>query len=91
MYLIEDGMIDLSTVGKAIKERRKELALSQQGLADLAKVARNRIALLETDRLPEIGFTTLLKIMHAIGLDLRVTTLNRQRPTLEDLRADKER
>lgn len=84
-------MIDLSTIGQAIKQRRKELGLSQQELADLAKVARNRVAPLETQRLPEIGFTTLLKIMHAIGLDLRVTTLNRQRPTLEDLRADPER
>lgn len=84
-------MIDLSTIGQAIKQRRKELGLSQQELADLAKVARNRVAPLETQRLPEIGFTTLVKIMHAIGLDLRVTTLNRQRPTLEDLRADPER
>jgi transcriptional regulator with XRE-family HTH domain len=84
-------MIDLSTIGQAIKHRRKELGLSQQELADLAKVARNRVAPLETERLPEIGFTTLLKIMHVIGLDLRVTTLNRQRPTLEDLRADPER
>jgi len=84
-------MIDLSTIGRAIKQRRKELGLSQQELADLAKVARNRVAPLETERLPEIGFTTLLKIMHALGLDLRVTTLNRQRPTLEDLRADTER
>ena len=84
-------MIDLSDIGQAVKKRRKELGLSQQDLAKLAKVARNRIAPLETERLPEIGFTTLLKILHAIGLDLRVTTLNRQRPTLEDLLADTER
>ena len=84
-------MIDLGNIGQAVKKRRKELGLSQHDLAKLAKVARNRIAPLETERLPEIGFTTLLKILHAIGLDLRVTTLNRQRPTLEDLRADTER
>jgi transcriptional regulator with XRE-family HTH domain len=79
-------MIDLSTIGARVRERRKELGLTQQQLADRAQVARNRIAPLETDRLPEIGFTTLLKILHALGLDLRITTLNRQRPTLEDLR-----
>lgn len=81
-------MIDLSTVGEAVRRRRKELGLSQQELAELANVARNRIAPLENDRLPEIGFRTLTKILHALGLDLRVTTLNRQRPTLDDLRAE---
>lgn len=81
-------MIDLGTIGEAVRKRRKELGLSQQELADLAKVARNRIAPLETERLPEIGFRTLTKILHALGLDLRITTLNRQRPTLDDLRAE---
>jgi transcriptional regulator with XRE-family HTH domain len=81
-------MIDLSTIGEAVRKRRKELGLSQQELAELANVARNRIAPLENDRLPEIGFRTLTKILHALGLDLRVTTLNRQRPTLDDLRAE---
>jgi transcriptional regulator with XRE-family HTH domain len=79
---------DLSTIGEAVRKRRKELGLSQQELAELANVARNRIAPLENDRLPEIGFRTLTKILHALGLDLRVTTLNRQRPTLDDLRAE---
>jgi transcriptional regulator with XRE-family HTH domain len=81
-------MIDLSAIGEAVRKRRKELGLSQQELAELANVARNRIAPLENDRLPEIGFRTLTKILHALGLDLRVTTLNRQRPTLDDLRAE---
>ncbi|MFT3727944.1 MAG: helix-turn-helix domain-containing protein [Terricaulis sp.] len=81
-------MIDLPTVGAAVRERRKAMGLSQQQLADLAQVARNRIGPLETDRLPEIGFTTLTKILGALGLDLRITTLNRQRPTLEDLRQE---
>jgi transcriptional regulator with XRE-family HTH domain len=81
-------MSDLSTIGEAVRKRRKELGLSQQELAQLANVARNRIAPLENDRLPEIGFRTLTKILHALGLDLRVTTLNRQRPTLDDLRAE---
>ena len=81
-------MSDLSTIGEAVRKRRKELGLSQQELAEMANVARNRIAPLENDRLPEIGFRTLTKILHALGLDLRVTTLNRQRPTLDDLRAE---
>lgn len=90
LYPIGSGMIDLTTIGEAVRKRRKELGLSQQELADLAKVSRNRIAPLETDRLSEIGFKTLTRILHALGLDLRLTTLNRQRPTLDDLRAETE-
>jgi transcriptional regulator with XRE-family HTH domain len=81
-------MTDLGTIGEAVRKRRRELGLSQQELAELANVARNRIAPLENDRLPEIGFRTLTKILHVLGLDLRVTTLNRRRPTLDDLRAE---
>lgn len=88
MYSIWACMIDLSTIGEAVRTRRKELGLSQQELAERANVARNRIAPLENDRLPEIGFRTLTKILHALELDLRITTLNRQRPTLDDLRAE---
>ncbi len=81
-------MIDLVAIGAAVRKRRLELGLSQRELAALANVARNRIAPLENARLPEIGFATLTKILHALGLDLRITTLNRQRPTLDDLRSE---
>jgi transcriptional regulator with XRE-family HTH domain len=81
-------MIELVAIGGAVRKRRLELGLSQRELAALANVARNRIAPLENARLPEIGFATLTKILHALGLDLRITTLNRQRPTLDDLRSE---
>jgi transcriptional regulator with XRE-family HTH domain len=81
-------MIDLASIGQAVRQRRRDLGLTQQQLAERAKVARNRIAPLETDRLPDIGFNTLIKILRALELDLRLTTLNRRRPTLEDLRAE---
>lgn len=83
-------MIDLTTIGAAVRKRRRELGLSQQELADRANVARSRVAPLENDRLPDIGFNTLMKILGALELDLRITTLNRQRPTLDDLRAERD-
>ena len=42
-------------------------------------------------RIAEIGVKHLLRILHALGLDLRATELNRGRPTLEDLEAEEAR
>ena len=41
-------MSDLSTIGEAVRKRRKELGLSQQELAELANVARNTDSLIDT-------------------------------------------
>ena len=78
-------MSDLDEIAKQVRRRRKELGLTQHQLAAQAGVSRALIAELETERLPELGFKKLVRIMHAVGLDLRVTSLNRQRPTFEDL------
>jgi transcriptional regulator with XRE-family HTH domain len=83
-------MIDLDDIAKAIAIHRKRDRLTQHQLAVQARVSRDLIAKLETGRLPELGIKKLLRILHAVGLDLRVTTLNLKRPTLEDLRAEDE-
>lgn len=82
--------MDLFDIGAEIKAARKACGMSQTELAHRAGVARNRIDGLENDRLPEIGFKTLARILHAAGLDLRLTTLNARRPTLDDLQAEQE-
>ena len=53
-------------------------------------MSRARIEALENLRAPDIGFKNLLRIMNALGLDFRITTLNQRRPTLEDLIEDEE-
>jgi HTH-type transcriptional regulator/antitoxin HipB len=78
-------MIELTDVAQRIREERKRLRLTQKELAQQAKVSRALLADLERGRLPELGIKKLLRILRAVGLDLRVTTLNLQRPTLEDL------
>jgi transcriptional regulator with XRE-family HTH domain len=78
-------MLDLIEVGDLVKANRKKLGLTQHQLAAKSGVSRPRIAALETHRLPEIGFKNVLRILNAVGLDLRITTLNQRRPTLEDL------
>jgi transcriptional regulator with XRE-family HTH domain len=81
-------MIDLLTIGAEIKAARKAMRLSQSELSRRSGVSRARIEALENQRIPDIGFKNLLRIMHAVGLDLRLTDLNLQRPTLDDLVAE---
>ena len=81
-------MADLSEIGEVIKRRRREAGLTQPALAKAAGLSVARIEALENQRLAEIGFQNLTRILHALGLDLRLTELNRQRPTFEDLVAE---
>jgi transcriptional regulator with XRE-family HTH domain len=82
-------MADLLTIGEQIKAARKRLGLSQRELSLRSGVSRARIEALENQRIPDIGFKNLLRIMNAVGLDLRATDLNVRRPTLDDLIAEK--
>ncbi len=84
-------MTDLAEVGGAVRQRRKELGLSREQLATAAGVSRARIEALENGRAVEMGFQNLLQILNAIGLDFRLTELNRRRPTLEDLQKERTR
>lgn len=78
----------LSLIGQIVRRARRTKRLSQDQLAQLSGVSRSRIAALEGDRISDITFGNLMNILHALDLDLRVAALNRQRPTLEDLRSD---
>ena len=84
-------MTDLAELGQAIRHRRAELGLTREQLSSLARVSRARIEALENGRAVEMGFQNLMQILNALGLDLRLTELNRQRPTLEDLQRENAR
>jgi transcriptional regulator with XRE-family HTH domain len=83
-------MADLQEMARTIASHRRQRGLTQDALARKAGVSRPLIAKLETGRYPEVGVKKLLRILHAVGLDLRITALNLKRPTLEDLRAEDE-
>ena len=78
-------MADLTDLARTVRESRKQQRLTQIQLAQDARVSRALVAQLESGRLPEIGIGKLTRILHVLGLDLRVTTLNLKRPTFEDL------
>jgi len=80
--------MDLIELGARIKTARKDKGWSQTKLAQAAGVSRARLEALENTRIAEIGFKPLLRILQALGLDLRITEFNRRRPTLEDLAAE---
>jgi transcriptional regulator with XRE-family HTH domain len=79
---------NLSSIGQTIRQSRRSKRLSQERLSQLSGVSRARIAALEGETITDITFGNLLNILHALDLDLRLVPLNRQRPTLEELRAD---
>jgi transcriptional regulator with XRE-family HTH domain len=78
-------MPDLLEIGSEVKRARRSRKLTRDEIAKTAGVSRARIEALENLRASDIGFKNLLRIMHAVGLDFRVTALNQRRPTLEDL------
>jgi transcriptional regulator with XRE-family HTH domain len=78
----------IDEIGTAVRNARRGLKITQEELASIAYVGRQTIARLETGRSNEIGYKSLLRILNAVGLDLRLTTLNQGRPTLEDLAQD---
>jgi transcriptional regulator with XRE-family HTH domain len=77
--------MELIDLGDLVKKTRRAQKLSQGELVQRSKVSRARLDALENGRISDIGFKNLMRVMNALGLDLRVTQLNDSRPTLEDL------
>jgi transcriptional regulator with XRE-family HTH domain len=82
--------MDLIQIGQRVKAARKGKGWSQTKLAQSAGVSRARLEGLENARIAEIGFKSVLRILNALDLDLRITDFNRGRPTLEDLAEERD-
>jgi transcriptional regulator with XRE-family HTH domain len=78
-------MLNLTSLGSEIAQRRKEQRLRQADLAAKAGVSRATIDALENGRLGELGIKKVAKILSALGLDLTLSEANKRRPTLDDL------
>jgi transcriptional regulator with XRE-family HTH domain len=81
-------MLDLTTLGRLIAERRSAERLTQAELARRARIGRSTLDALENGRATELGFGKVSRVLAAIGLTLKVGETNRGRPTLEDLMAE---
>lgn len=74
----------LSDLGLLIRKERKAAGLSIQSLAEVAGVDRTTLSKLENQRLPEMGYAKLERVLAVLGFEL--TALKAQGlPTLNDL------
>jgi transcriptional regulator with XRE-family HTH domain len=78
-------MLDLEEIGSQVRAIRRSMKLTQEKLASICDVHKNTINALERGVAADIQVKLLLRIMNAVGLDLRVTMLSESRSTLEDL------
>jgi transcriptional regulator with XRE-family HTH domain len=83
-------MLELLDIGELIKRARRDANMTRVHLATLSGVSRARIEALENQRVPEMGYNSVLRLLRVLGLDLAVTTFNRGRPTADDLRRENE-
>jgi transcriptional regulator with XRE-family HTH domain len=78
-------MLDLTSLGSQIANRRKGLKLSQTELSRRAGLSRATLDALENGRAGELGFSKVTKLLAALGLELTLQTASSERPTLDQL------
>jgi transcriptional regulator with XRE-family HTH domain len=78
-------VLDLTSIGPRVAERRKSLKLSQATLSRQAGISRATLDALENGRAGEMGFSKLARLLAALGLELKLQDTASQRPTLEEL------
>lgn len=60
--------MDLDTLGRLIRERRRAKQLTLPALASAARVARSTLAALEAGKLAELGFAKVVRLCAAVDL-----------------------
>jgi transcriptional regulator with XRE-family HTH domain len=78
-------MLTMPSIGEQIAAKRKELGLTQAALSKRAKVGHSTLDALENGRLGELGISKIVRILAALGLELRIQEMTGRRPTLEEL------
>jgi len=81
-------MLNLSSLGPEVAEKRKGLKLTQLELAQKSRVSRATLDALENQRLGELGFSKITRILATLGLELKLQKESSRRPTLDELRAE---
>lgn len=76
--------MDLSEIGKRLREARTATGRSQEDVARPLGMSRATISAIENGTVNEIGVRKLMALCGALGLELSVVA--HVRPTLRDLR-----
>jgi transcriptional regulator with XRE-family HTH domain len=69
---------DSAELERLVRERRRELGLTQQEVADLAGVHRATVAKFERGK--GVRFPVALKVVHLLGMDLDIRVRGRHEP-----------
>ncbi|MBR9870845.1 MAG: helix-turn-helix transcriptional regulator [Gammaproteobacteria bacterium] len=78
----------LLDLGPYIREERKRAGLSMQALAEMAGVDRTTLSKLENQRLPEMGYAKLERLLAALNLEFSIRPVGGL-PTLKDLQRER--
>jgi transcriptional regulator with XRE-family HTH domain len=78
-------MLALSSIGEQIAARRRSMGLTQAALAKRAGVGHSTLDALENGRLGELGLKRIVRLLAALGLELKIEEATARRPTLEEL------
>ena len=78
-------MLDLTSLGDQIGERRRLLKLSQAELARNAGISRATVDALENGRAGELGFAKITRLLAALGMELTVQETRSQHPKLDEV------
>lgn len=72
-------------LGAELAARREELGRTQSDLGAETALRQEVLSRLERGRLSDVSVSKLLRVAHALGLELALVPLKRERPTLETL------
>jgi transcriptional regulator with XRE-family HTH domain len=81
-------LTNLDSIRGVIATRRKQLGLRQSDLARMAQISLPTLKVFEQGKRHELGFAKVVRILTALGLELRLQEANRGRPTLDQLREE---
>lgn len=79
------NVLDLTSIGVQVAQRRKLLKLTQTELSRHAGLSRATLDALENGRAGELGFSKVTRLLTSLGLELTLQSAGSQRPTLDEL------
>lgn len=82
--------MDIFEIGTEIRDNRKAQGLSQKDLAERAGISRFRLIQIEQGSVFDVKYGTIMSVLEALDMTLRIGSLNAGRPTLDDIRSDRE-
>jgi len=84
------GSTDLTDLGVLVKEARRGRRMTQAELAEVVGLARQTVVAFEAGCTPEIAFSSVARMMNAVGLALRAGSYRDARLTLDEILAEED-